>query len=226
MARKDFKSSASAGQPEQADYLVITALEEERDAFLSSGRWHRLEKQLPDIHTYYWASIASRRRGGTRRRAVLTCLAGMGPTEAATRASIAVKRWSPKYVLLVGIACGVKGEVAHGDILLATQVADYSLGKVKDGEREIRWAVSPCGASLLDSAINVKSWQRRLRVPRPGPGSCEFRKGVVGVGAGMSSPTMTSSRRTPSIGRNWLASRWRRAVSPPRSIRPRTGPNF
>ena len=107
----------------------------------------------------------------------------MGPTEAATRAALVVKRWNPKYVLLVGIACGVRGEASHGDILIASQVADYTLGKQQNGRREVRWNVSPCGASLLDSAINLSAkWQRRIGVLRPGEGQPQPRKGVVASG--------------------------------------------
>jgi len=107
----------------------------------------------------------------------------MGPTDAATRAALIVKRWNPSYVLLVGIACGIEGETDHGDILIANQVADYTLGKQQEGRRKVRWTVTPGGASLLDSAINLsKKWQRRIGVPRPGLGAPRTRKGVVASG--------------------------------------------
>lgn len=184
MARKRERTNqAVAARPVVADYLVLTALEEERDALLAQlPRAQKLDKQLPDIHTYYYRRVSSARKDKAQFNVIVTCLAGMGPTEAATRASVAVKRWNPKYVLLVGIACGVKGEVEHGDVLLATQVADYSLGKLKAGDREIRWTVSPCGASLLDSAINVPRWQGKIGVRRPGAGECRVCKGVVASG--------------------------------------------
>lgn len=183
MSRKGGRTSRSSAPPISADYLIITALEEERDALLRQlPRCRKLDKEAPDVHTYFYDFVRSSRKDKALLSVVVTCLAGMGPTEAATRATIASKRWAPKYVLLVGIACGVKGEVEHGDLLLATQVADYSLGKLKDGDREIRWTVSLCGASLLDSAINISNWRRKIDARRPGAGECQLRKGVVASG--------------------------------------------
>ncbi len=40
--------------------------------------------------------------------------------------TLAIRRWQPRYVLLVGIAGGLeKAGVAPGDLLIANQVADY-----------------------------------------------------------------------------------------------------
>jgi tetratricopeptide (TPR) repeat protein/nucleoside phosphorylase len=167
-----------------ADFLIVTALEEERDAVLKAlGKTTKLDKEPEDIHTFYRGRVRSTRKDRSTYDVVVTCLLDMGPVNAAAQAAIVTKRWAPRNVLLVGIACGVKGEVEHGDILIATQVADYSLGKQKDGAREIRWNVSPCASSLLDSAINLTSrWQRKVRKERPGAGEPTKRKGVVASG--------------------------------------------
>jgi Flp pilus assembly protein TadD/nucleoside phosphorylase len=167
-----------------ADFVIITALEEERDAVLAKlGRATKLDKEPSDVHTYYRASVRSTRKDRAKYDVIVTCLSNMGPTEAAIRAAMVAERWNPKYVLLVGIACGVRGEAEHGDILIATQVADYTVGKQADGRREIRWNVAPCGVSLLDSAINLSSkWQRQISWERPAGGQPQLRKGVVASG--------------------------------------------
>lgn len=177
------QQSASPGSG-SADFVIITALEEERDAVLSKlGRISKLDKAPTDAHTYYRGRVRSKRKDGSIYEVVVTCLLNLGPTDAAARAAQIVKRWNPNYILLVGIACGVKGEASHGDILLATQVADYTLGKQQGGRRRVRWNVSPCGASLLDSAINLSSqWQRRIAVQRPGGGRSRVCRGVVASG--------------------------------------------
>jgi tetratricopeptide (TPR) repeat protein/nucleoside phosphorylase len=184
MSRKSASQHRTRTINRPADFVIITALEEERDVVLSNlGRMNRLDKEPMDAHTYYRGSVKSTRKDGSMYDVVVTCLLGMGPTDTATRAAQIVKRWNPTYVLLVGIACGVRGEAEHGDILLATQVADYTLGKQQSGRRKIRWNVTPCGASLLDSAINVSSkWQRSITAPRPGDGEPKLRKGVVASG--------------------------------------------
>lgn len=184
MVRKAASRRRAMSQTRSADFVILTALEEERDAVLSKlGRTDKLDKEPTDAHTYYRGSVKSTRKDGSIYDVVVTCLLNMGPTDAAVRAAQIVKRWNPRYVLLVGIACGVRGEADYGDILIATQVADYTLGKQQNGRRKIRWNVSPCGASLLDSAINISSkWQRLITLSRPGDGQPKQCRGVVASG--------------------------------------------
>ncbi len=165
------------------DFVVITALEEERGALLSKLRGARkLDKGSADVHTYYRALVRSTRHDRAEYQVVVTSLLNMGPINAAAQATSVVSRWKPRYVLLVGIACGVPGEVSHGDVLIASQVADYTLGK-QNGGRQVRWEVFPCGASLLDSANNISpKWTSSIRLERPSTGKPERHKGVVASG--------------------------------------------
>jgi Flp pilus assembly protein TadD/nucleoside phosphorylase len=164
------------------DVVVITALEEERDAFLSKIRARKLDKEAEDVHTYYGSIVRTRRRDRSEYQLIVTCLLNMGPINAAAQAVAIVNRWQPRFVLLVGIACGIRGEVNHGDVLVASQVADYTLGKQQSGSREIRWEVFPCGASLLDSSNNLGKWQQTIGIPRPEPGTAKRHKGVIASG--------------------------------------------
>ena len=184
MAKSTAKDSGVNATSAPVDFVVITALEEERDAMLSKMRGARkLDKQATDIHTYYRASVRTNRRDGSEYRVVVTSLLNMGPINASAQAVSVVNRWKPKYVLLVGIACGVPGEVNYGDVLIATQVADYTPGKLIDGSRQVRWEVFPCGASLLDSANNVPAnWERKIGVVRPKTDKVLRHKGVVASG--------------------------------------------
>jgi tetratricopeptide (TPR) repeat protein/nucleoside phosphorylase len=200
MARIGSKKGAALSDP-SIDFVIITALEEERDAILSKlGRTQKLDKESSDVHTYYQASVRTERKDRSKYNVIVTSLSHMGPTEAATRAALVVKRWSPRYVLLVGIACGVRGEVQHGDVLIATQVADYTLGKQHNDRREVRWNVTPCGASLLDSAINISSkWHQRIGIPRPSDGQSQLRKGVVASGGDV----IADDRIIAAYSENW-----------------------
>ena len=166
------------------DFLLITALEEERDAVLSKLRGARkLDKEASDVTTCYAARVRSKRQDRSQYDVIVTSLLHMGPINASAQAVALVHRWKPRHVLLVGIACGVRGEVAHGDVLVASQVADYTLGKQLNGRRQVRWEVFPCGASLLDSANNIPpAWQKAIGVPRPGAGMPQPRTGVVASG--------------------------------------------
>lgn len=184
MAKPSAKNKDTNATSAPVDFIVVTALEEERDALLSKMRGARkLDKEATDVHTYYRASVRTRRHDRSMYQVIVTCLLNMGPINASAQAVSIVTRWNPRYVLLVGIACGVRGEVDYGDVLIASQVADYTLGKQLDSRRQVRWNVFPCGASLLDSANNVAAnWQDIIRFARPGPGKVQRHKGVVASG--------------------------------------------
>src|SRR5262245_34277339 len=103
----------------------------------------------------------------------------MGPVKGAMRAAAVARRFDPRAVLMVGIAGGVPGEAALGDVIVASQVADYTLGKVAPAGRSTRWQVFPADPLLLDAATLLSGdWQSAIRAPRPGPGTPRLRAGV------------------------------------------------
>jgi nucleoside phosphorylase len=152
------------------DFLIITALEEERAAVLAKLPDHRkLDRDPLGAHTYYEATVGTRRRDGATYRVLVTSLSGMGPIKGAIKASAVIHRWRPAHVLLVGIAGGVAGEVAPGDVMVANQVVDYTVGKVRDGApREERWVAYLADANLLDAAGNFPTgWEDLVGVAPP-----------------------------------------------------------
>jgi len=181
------------------DFVIITALPDERDAVLAHLVGPRkLPKDDDDFHTYYEADLQTRRPDRATYRIIVTCLSNMGPQRAAAKTVAVVRRWSPRHVLLVGIAGGVRGEVDLGDVLIAEQIADYTLGKVEPergilgrirrfmgslGRRRVRWQVYRTAPNLFDSAHNLEAgWEKRIKEPRPGPGAPVRRDGVIASG--------------------------------------------
>lgn len=166
------------------DFVIITALEEERDAMLLKlANYKKLDKESEDIFTYYFAEVKSRRQDGSTFQVILAIPLNMGPINATSLTVSLIQKWKPKYVILTGIACGIKGEVDYGDIMIATQVADYSLGKQINGQRKIRWEVTPSGPSLLDSSNNIdSSWTSNITVTRPSQNEIKKVKGVIASG--------------------------------------------
>lgn len=166
------------------DFVVITALQEELQSVLSHlPEANKLEKDGSDTHTYYWCELPTSRSDGAVYRVVVTALAGMGPEMAVAKARDVVTRWKPRNVLLVGIACGVPGKAVHGDLLIADQVVDDSLGKRSEAGREVRWKAFPAGANLLDSAANMGTdWHAAIAKPRPGSGVPGAHIGTVASG--------------------------------------------
>src|SRR5262245_40864074 len=122
-----------AGSP-PVDVVLITPLEEERDAVLAKLDGHRqLPPTVDDIRVYYAAKLPVTFPDGATAtyRVVVMPLLNMGRVEDANATGDAIRRWQPRYVWLVGIAGGLaKAGVALGDVLIADQVADYELQKL------------------------------------------------------------------------------------------------
>ncbi|WP_437743782.1 SAVED domain-containing protein [Sorangium sp. So ce1504] len=189
--RKVYSGMARGASPmrtrssKRIDFLIITALEEERVAVLSKLSGHRkLDRDGVDTHTYYDAEVRTTREDGAVYRVIVSSLAEMGPIMGALKASAVIKRWRPEHVMMVGIAGGVDGEVALGDVMVASQVADYTIGKIHEsGRREERWVCYPADANLLDAIRNFRSgWSDLIAEPRHGPGTPTRHVGVIASG--------------------------------------------
>lgn len=161
------------------DLLLITALEEERDALLAHLHHETLPKDDDDVGIFYRTEIVTVR--GHKFRTLVTMLQGMGPLQASTRAMYAAMRWRPRYVLMIGIAGGVSGVTALGDVIVANQVADCTVGKITGrADRKIYWSTHHASAALVEAANAFStSWESNLLVPRPGTGAPRRHIGVI-----------------------------------------------
>jgi nucleoside phosphorylase/tetratricopeptide (TPR) repeat protein len=168
------------------DFLIFAPLEEERDAVLSKLPEPRLlESDGTDSHVYFEAHLPTRRSDRAVYRILVTSPADMGPIHAATTAAHVAERWRPEHVIVVGIAGGLKDEVALGDVMVARSVADYTVGKVhEDGTREERWSMVPADAGLGNYAGAFSTgWEDLISLPRPrGTGTPTRHSGIVASG--------------------------------------------
>jgi nucleoside phosphorylase len=170
------------------DFLIVTALEEERDAVLSKLPGYTTPPPSEDdVRRYYSAPVDATFSDGSTSvyKVALVSLAGMGRVQAATTTSDAIRYWHPRYVMLVGIAGGLKSSgVALGDILIADQIVDYELQKVTPWGPEIRWKAHPVDPRLLEFALSfpTDSWHKLVRETRPKKGEPARRKGTVATG--------------------------------------------
>jgi nucleoside phosphorylase len=157
------------------DFLLVAPLPEERDALLARLPGHRkLPPSEDDIRVYYVAEVPARFPDGrpVSYSVVVLPLARMGHTEAASATGDAIRRFRPRYVLLVGIAGGIAANgVGLGDLLLSDQVADYELAKATAAGASIRWQVHPVDQRLLIAAQNHGGDAfAAISAPRPAPG--------------------------------------------------------
>ncbi len=91
------------------DFLILTALEEERDALLRRlPEVRRFPPEKDSVRVYYSGSVGTTLSSGTKGTysVVVVQLIGMGRVEAATATADSIQKWKPRYVLLVGVAGG------------------------------------------------------------------------------------------------------------------------
>jgi nucleoside phosphorylase len=186
-AVKSITEKGDVFQDQEADIVILTALSEEREAILQKLPGHELlAPSQNDIRTYHKASLKyeTNETIGIYNLIILS-LPGMGRVHAAIATADAIRRWKPKYILLVGIAGGVSSKgVNIGDLLIATQIIDYSLQKVYPKDTEIRWEVQQVDQRLLDACKNHvdNQWVDAIRVERPTPGQVNKFYGPIASG--------------------------------------------
>jgi nucleoside phosphorylase len=170
------------------DFVIITALQEELRALLDKfPSPQRLAPADEDVRIYYQVdlpvTLASMITG--TYRIVFLSLLDMGRVQAANATNDAIRRWHPRYVLLVGIAGGIaEAGVQCGDVLVAEQVADYELQKLTEEGGQPRWQVHRADPRLLETArhLEEKYWHSLIRKRRPQRGRAHCFIGPIATG--------------------------------------------
>lgn len=186
-------------QQRPVDILIITPLREEREAVLRRlPDSHRLPPTDHDIQVYHEAQLPVTFSNGVSGtyRVIVTSPAGLGRTRAATLTADALKRWHPRYVLLVGIAGGATdpqdqptggvsaNRVRIGDVLIAEAIVDYSIQKHTAEHIDIRWQPFNVDERLLSAAHNLEDheWLPLVSEQRPQDGTPKVCFGPIASG--------------------------------------------
>ncbi len=150
----------------RTDFLIITALPEERDAVL---QYLKPEKPITVEESFIGSLCYVETQAGTIN-VVVTTLSSMGNVEAGIHASRIIEVLKPSFVLMVGIAGGIKGRVRKGDVLVAQQVIYYAQGKQSAGGTQFRPLMVAVDPFLLQIAqtINAVDWRRWIGLDPPG----------------------------------------------------------
>jgi len=176
-----------AGRP-PVDFVIVTALEEERDAVLDKlPGYQQLVPFEDDVRVYYRADLSVTFPDGSTGtyRVVVVSLLGMGRVQAATATGDAIRLWRPQYVILIGIAGGIAARgVQLGDILISDQIVDYELQKLTPTGPDIRWEVHRADPRLLGAARNFRDEgrQKLMKINRPGWGEPKRYIGPIASG--------------------------------------------
>ena len=129
----------------------------------------------------YYRARLSLSNGGAYELIVLQPLK-MGRVQAANAVGDGIRKWRPRYVLLVGIAGGMpENDRELGDILIAEQVVDYEVQKIRRGGNEPRYDVYQSDPRLLMFAktFSATSWSDRVAELRPAAGTPSIHFGPI-----------------------------------------------
>lgn len=164
------------------DFLFLAPLEEELAAILSRvPGYRRLPPDTQDIRIYFQGELPAEFPDGNRGtyRIIVFSPLGMGRVAAATATADAIRRWQPRFVMVVGIAGGDAERVALGDVLVADQFVDYSLAKETDAGTQTRFQTYRADPRLLNAARHLSGWEPSIKALRPEAGVPQRHIGVV-----------------------------------------------
>lgn len=124
---------------EQIDYAIITTVPVETEAVRAlSNEWQKIVFEN-DPHSYY---VTEFERNGKLKRVVNVQSSDMGMVAASISTMNLNYHFKPKYIFITGIAAGI-GEHCFGDIIVPSEVWNYSCGKYIDKEGELSFLPEP-----------------------------------------------------------------------------------
>lgn len=121
-----YVSSPKGGRGYQYDVAIITAVPVEKEAVKTLSQDWEIKTVEGDSAIYYETEWESK---GTSKKIIFTSMTQMGMVAAATLTTKVIYNFCPKYIIMPGIAGGVKGEYEFGDIIIPREVKDYCSGK-------------------------------------------------------------------------------------------------
>jgi nucleoside phosphorylase/CheY-like chemotaxis protein len=136
------------------DVAIITALQSELDKVLLIDAGWRETKLANDGTSYNVGQIHLDNKKVVR--IVSACAPQMGMSASSTLTMKLINGFKPRYIIMSGIAAGIKGEVELGDILVCDQCWDGASGKIKkDKEKGIIFLPDP-KCKILNEDVKEK----------------------------------------------------------------------
>ena len=124
---------------EQVDYAIITTVPVETDAVRALAKeWRRIVFEN-DPNSYY---VTEFEKDGMKKKVVNVQSSDMGMVAASISTMNLNYHFKPKYIFITGIAAGI-GDHCYGDIIVPSEVWNYSSGKYVDKEGELSFLPEP-----------------------------------------------------------------------------------
>ena len=134
---------------DHVDFLIVTALEKERNAVWRQLDNHQEDRKCNDS-TYHRATLKTS-LGFDREtyEVALIVLKAVGNVDAALDTAEWIRHLNPRCVLMVGIAGGVRGEVSLGDVVVSSQIIYYEYAKETPSGSDQHIKVKSANSPLL-----------------------------------------------------------------------------
>lgn len=160
----------------RVDIALITVIRSEAVALraaLGDMAHVRPTAQVPR-NLYAWESgVVKSPHYDTPYTVVTAYLGGPGSTSGYAGTLKTIEAWEPRYVILLGIAGGLKPSLKRGDVVVSNEIYGYEYGKIDGGKFTPRPNQTLQGNhSLIRNAemhpTRVKDWHAPLRSMRQG----------------------------------------------------------
>ena len=130
-----YEMSPKEDRTYEYDVALLTAIPVEKNAVKELAKeWNKVK--IPGDSTVYYETKWN--NGERVIRVVSTSLTQMGMVAAATITSKIIYNFAPRYIIMCGIAAGVKEEYNIGDIIIPKGVKDYCSGKFSTPKEKVR----------------------------------------------------------------------------------------
>jgi nucleoside phosphorylase len=116
------------------DIVVLTVIPVELEAARSALEIDARERETSDDGTVYFRGVVRSELVRRDYEIILACIGSAGNPGAAAAAAIAITRYRPRVVLLVGIAAGMRGKTRIGDVVVSERVVAYEPAVLVRGE--------------------------------------------------------------------------------------------
>lgn len=142
----------------EIDVVIMTATDKELDAVMHLVGYYPGRKSILQAfvgtETYFLGKF------GMYKAAITMCFSGsVGEGSSALATSRAINTWSPRAVIMAGIAFGkdpAKQKIA--DVMVASQIIPYERVRVSKQEVVFRAPIPPSNATLLNRFRNARTW--------------------------------------------------------------------
>ncbi len=150
------------------DFLILAVQDAELNALLKIVDSHRpVETIGPHTRSVYEVNLAS--TDTQARTGIVASIGRVGRVDAAIAAANLLNFYFAPTVLLLGLAGGFgQNKVKLGDVLVATQIVDYEMQRIRDADIETRWRIFNADEQLLLIARKTSdtNWWTRM-TPNP-----------------------------------------------------------